>query len=184
MTSFGMLAGSGTQAWAAYEGGQAAQEMYNLQAKEALAQTVYEQRLALESMKDLDVQQRSAEHAAVAQAGKSGLRVGGSTVTLTQSIARTVQRRKGLINLQFQESKRRNRTQAAMYQYLGRQEALLGKMGAAQSLLTGFEDLSERKKGLGRSRSGLFFPDIDKRRKAKTAMSELYPQLLTRWNMR
>lgn len=159
MTSFGMLASSGAQAWASYEGGQAAQEMYELQAKEALAQTAYEQRLALEEMKDLDRQQRSAEHVAVAQAGKSGLRVGGSTVTLTRKISAQVQRRKGLINLQFQESKRRNRFQAAMYQFAGRQEAMLGKMGAVQSLLTGFQDLSKRKEGLGTSWGGLFFKD-------------------------
>lgn len=158
VTSWAMATTSAFSAWQQYEAGQAANEAYKAQAAELKARTAYEQRLALEEMKEMHREGRTAEGQVIAATAKSGLRVGGSAVTLTQAIRQKVERRKAVRSFQFQEAARQYGAEAAMLRYMGERAKFAGTVQAGRSLLSGFISLAERKEQLGRSWGGLFFP--------------------------
>lgn len=154
--TIGMLGVSGFQAYQSYEAGKESQQAYNESAAEIGRQTAYQQRIALEEMKEIGREGRSAESQAVAAGGKSGLRVGGSVVTLTQAIARKVERRKAMIGMQFNEEARRAAFQMNQYRKAGRAAKKAGGIEAFGTLLTGGLKLAKRKEGLGTTWGGLF----------------------------
>lgn len=134
------LAMMGTQTFKAYqqyEAGKEAKETYDAQAVEFERQTAYAQRMGLEEQKDLTRQGRSERSRARAAAGKSGVRVGGSVSTLTDSINRAVSRRKAMVGFQFDEKARRNTYQAGQYRKAGRTAKKAAGIEAVGSLLTG-----------------------------------------------
>lgn len=153
--SWGMMGVSGFNAYQQYQAGNEAQQAYNESAAEVGRQTAYQQRMALEEMKELTREGRSAESSAVASAGKSGLRV-NSAVTLTQAIAAKVERRKALIGMQFNEQARRGAFQIDQYRKAGRSAKKASTIQAGSSLLTGGLALAQRKQELGTTWGGLF----------------------------
>jgi len=155
-----MLGVSGFNAYQKYEAGREAQDAYRQEAAELGRQTAYSQRKALEEQKELNREGRSAESRAVAAAGKSGLRVGGSVVTLTQAIAAKVERRKALIGFQFNEEARRSAFTAGQYLQAGKSARKAATIGAFGSLLTGGLTLAKRKEDMGWKTWGeTFFKD-------------------------
>jgi hypothetical protein len=153
--SIAMLAASGFQAYQSYEAGKESQAAYNESAAEISRQTAYQQRMALEEMKEVGREGRSAESQAVAAAGKSGLRVAGSVVTLTQAIAQKVERRKAMIGFQFNEEARRGAFQVDQYRKAGRAAKKAGGIEAFGSLLTGGLQVANRQSKLPRGSSPL-----------------------------
>lgn len=135
--TLGILGVSGFNAFQQYKAGGEAQEAYDEQAAEINRQTAYQQRMALEEMKEVGREGRAAESQAIAAAGKSGLRVGGSVVTLAQSIQQKVERRKALIGMQFNEEARRAAFEAHRYRQMGRSAKKAAGFQAFGSLLTG-----------------------------------------------
>ena len=99
----GMLTLSGLDAYQSVKGGNEAQEKYNELAAEEYRQGLYAQRQGLEQMHDLTKEGRSAEGRAIADASASGLRVAGSTKTLTQRIRANVERRKAMVGFGVSE---------------------------------------------------------------------------------
>ena len=148
--SMGMVGLSGFQAYQQYEAGKEAQAAYNEQAAEIGRQTAYQQRSALEEQKDLNREARSAESRVVAAAGKSGLAVGGSAVTLTQAIRAKVERRKAMIGMQFNEQARRGAFEADQLRKAGRRVKRAAGLEAANSLLTGGLMVAHRQQSLGK----------------------------------
>ena len=164
--SFGMLFSTGLEAWQHYEAGEAAEAMYEAERAEVGNRTAYAQRMALEKQRDIAREGRSAASRLRASAGKSGLAVGGSVVTLSQSIARKVERQKALVALEFNETARRGKYLQDKLKYRGKVAKYESKVGIYESLLTGGVALAKRKEGLknpetGKSVSwgGLFFKD-------------------------
>lgn len=147
-TSWGTLIGSGFKAYNQYEAGKEAEAVYKSEAVEVANQTAYEQRMALEEMKELDRQGRSQASAAIAAGGKSGLAVGGSIVTLSQSISAKVDRKKAMTALEFNERARRGAFEMEKLRYKGRSYRLAGTTEAWGSLLTGGLKLAQRKEDL------------------------------------
>lgn len=147
--SFGMLGVSGFSALNSYAAGAEAKRSYEQQAAEVERQTAYAQRLALEEQKEIAREGRSAESKAVASAGASGLRTGGSVVTLTQAINAKVERRKAMVGMQFNEEARRNAFTASQYRTAGANAKRAGTVEAFGSLLTGGLDLAMRKEKRG-----------------------------------
>lgn len=147
--SFGMLGTSVMEAGLSYGAGREAQATYNAQARELQMQTAYQQRTALEQMKDLNEEAQSAQSKAIAAAGGSGLRVAGSVATISQNISRTLARRKALIGLQFNEQARENQFQADLYRWQGKRAKRAGAIEAFGSLLTGGLKLAKRKEKMG-----------------------------------
>ena len=147
--SAGIIGLSALKADQQYEAGKEAKEAYEGQAAELGRQTAYQQRMALEEMKEVGREGRSAESSAVAAAGKSGLRVAGSVTTLTQAIAAKVERRKALIGMQFNEQARQSAFQIDQYRKAGRSAKKTASIEAAGSLLTGGLMLAQRKEDTG-----------------------------------
>lgn len=158
-TTAGMMFSSGFEAWQQYEAGQASEAMYEAQRAEIANQTAYAQRMALEEQKTIAREGRSAASAARAAAGKSGLAVGGSVVTLTQAIGRQVERRKALIALEYGETARRGQFEQRRLKYMGKSAKYAGTVAAAESLLVGTHKLYKRKEKQGWTWDQLFFTD-------------------------
>jgi hypothetical protein len=154
--SIAMLATTAYQGYQSYEAGKESQAAYNESAAEITRQTAYQQRMALEEMKEVGREGRSAESQAVAAAGKSGLRVAGSVTTLTQAIAQKVERRKAMISFQFGEEARRGAFEVDRLRGMGRAAKKAGGIEAFGSLLTGGLQVAKRKEGLGTNWRGLF----------------------------
>lgn len=148
--SFGRVATSGFSAYQQYQAGQEAKAEYEASAAEVGRQTAYQQRMALEEMKEINREGSSAQSSARAAAGKSGLRVAGSVATLSQAIAAKVERRKALVGFQFNEQARQSAFEVDRLRRAGRREAKAGSIRAVGSLLTGGLDLARRKEELGK----------------------------------
>ena len=168
--SLGILGTSGFSASQQYEAGQEAQAEYEASAAEVGRQTAYQQRMALEEMKEIGREGSSAQSAARAAAGKSGLRVAGSVTTLSQAIARKVERRKALIGFQFGETARQSAYEIDQLRRAGRRAKKAGGIKAFESLLTGGLELARRKEELGTNWRGLF---STKYRKQQALMADL-----------
>ena len=132
-----MLGTSAFSAYQQYEAGVEAKQSYYDEAAEVKRRSAYGQRMALEEMKEVGAEGRSAESKAVASAGGSGLRAGGSVMTLAQSIQRDVARRKALIGFQSGEETRRSLWEAGRLREAGRAAKKAAGYQAFGSLLTG-----------------------------------------------
>jgi hypothetical protein len=135
--SYAYMGLSGFKAYEQYEAGKEAQAAYEGQAAEIERQTAYAQRMALEEQKQLTREGSAQQSQVRAAAGGSGLRVGGSVATLSQSIANQISRRKSLVAMQFNEQARQNAFTAGQYRKAGRQAKKSAGWQAVGSLLTG-----------------------------------------------
>ncbi|NIQ95645.1 MAG: hypothetical protein GWN87_16655 [Desulfuromonadales bacterium] len=138
-----------------------------MQAREVETQTAYQQRMALEEMKELDREGRAAEGHVRAAAGGKGLRVGGSVATVQSRIRAKVARRKALMAFEFNEQARRSKFEAGRLRYAGGQARQAGEIGAFGSLLTGGLALAERAEKFDWNMKQLFFPKYRPEKKKK-----------------
>jgi len=132
-----MLGLSGFKAYQQYKAGGEAQEAYDAQADEIMRENAYAERMGLEQQHDLTVEGNEAVSQVRSAAGGKGIRVGGSVVTLTQSIRDKVARRKALVNADVQEGARRSGVVADKYRKAGRSAKKASGLQAFDSLLTG-----------------------------------------------
>lgn len=171
--SVGLLAASGFEAYQGYQGGKEAEAAYKAQAAEIKQQTAFEQRRALEEVKDIAREGRSAESKAIATAGGSGLRVGGSVATLADRIRAKVARQSAMVAFESSERTRRGSFLASQYRYAGKSAGRAANVGAFQSLLTGGAAMAKRKEKWGWTWGQTFFPGLrpkdDDERRTKNA---------------
>ena len=158
--SLGILGTSGFSAYQQYEAGREAQAEYEASAAEVGRQTAYQQRMALEEMKEIGREGQAAQSQARAAAGKSGLRVGGSVVTLSQAIAAKVERRKALVGMQFNEQARQSAFEIDRLRRTGRKAKKAGGIEAVGSLLTGGIALAKRKEKLEEKYGKMSWGDV------------------------
>ena len=156
--SVGYLAASGLGAYSSWQGGREAEAAYEASAREVETQTAYQQRMAIEEMKELDREARQAEGHVRATTGGKGIRVGGSVATVQSNIRRKVARRKALMAFQFNEQARRGRFEAGRLRYAGKQAKRAGQVEAFGSLLTGGMALAGRAERFDWNTRELFFP--------------------------
>lgn len=151
-----MLGASGFNAYQQYKAGSEAKQTYYDEAAEVRRQSAYGQRMAIEEMKEIGAEGRTAESKAIAEAGGSGLRVGGSVMTLAQSIQRKVAQRKALIGFQSGEETRRSLWEAGRLRQAGRTAKKTAGLQAFNSLLTGGIEAWKYQSKLGGSGSSAF----------------------------
>jgi uncharacterized protein (DUF1330 family) len=145
------LAGAAAfDAYQKYQGGKEAEAAYKAQAEEIKQQTAFEQRRALEEVKDIAREGRSAESKAIATAGGSGLRVGGSVATLADRIRAKVARQSAMVAFESSERARRGTFLASQYRYAGKSARRAANVGAFGSLLTGGLDVANYQKKWGK----------------------------------
>lgn len=128
---------SGFQAYEQYKAGNEAKRSYDEIAAEELRAGRAAQQIGLAQQIELAEEGASAIGQARAAASKSGLRVGGSVLTLTQRIANKVARRKLLVGLETAEQMRAHSVRADQYRSAGRSAKSAGGRQAVMSLLTG-----------------------------------------------
>jgi len=155
--SVGLLGVSGWKAVEQYGAGKEAEKAYKAQAAEMGRQNAYTERRATDEMRELDREGRTAQGQVRAGAGKSGLRAAGSVVTLTKAIAAKVARRKNLVAGEATETIRQRNFMADQYRRAGRSARRAGRTEAFGSLLTGGLAFAQRREGLGRKGTGLFY---------------------------
>jgi hypothetical protein len=172
--SAGYLAASSLGAYSSWQGGREAEQAYEASAREVETQTAYQQRMALEEMKEMDREAREAEGHVRATAGGKGLRVGGSVATVQSNIRRKVAKRKAMMAFEFNEQARRSRFEAGRLRYAGSQARQAGEIGAFGSLLTGGIALAERAEKFDWNTKQLFLPGTRKKKDRRMTHPQYY----------
>jgi len=153
--TMGMIGLSGYQAYQSFKAGSEAKSSYYEMANEELRQGAFSQRMGMERMHELAVEEGRQIGSVKASAAGKGLRVAGSVATLTSAISGDIRRRKFLLSMEISEEMRRRRFAYGQYRRAGRTAKKAADIRGFGSLLTGGYLVGKRLYGQGKLGGGL-----------------------------